>query len=340
MGSLGQEALIVKAAYYERQGNAADVLVIGNLPDPEPSFGEVRVKVVFSGLNPTDIKARTGFAGRPMPFPRIVPHQDGAGIIDKVGVGVSESRIGDRVWLYKAQTGQPFGSAAEYITLPSAHAVPLAENVSFEIGASLGIAGITAHRCLFADGDVRGRRVLVQGGGGAVGTAAILLAKWAGAWVAATVSRDAQAEVARNAGADLVINRHSENIAARVKEATRDRGVERIVDVDLANNVDTDIACLAPSGVVTAYATEDPQAKLTMPFLRSMFGGYAVRFVFLYTIPHRAFQDAVDDVSACAASGAYQPKIGLTLPLEKIADAHLAQEGGRVVGKILLSIHS
>jgi NADPH:quinone reductase len=174
-------------------------------------------------------------------------------------------------------------------TLPSAHAVPLAENVSFEIGASLGIAGITAHRCLFADGDVRGRRVLVQGGGGAVGTAAILLAKWAGAWVAATVSRDAQAEVARNAGADLVINRHSENIAARVKEATRDRGVERIVDVDLANNVDTDIACLAPSGVVTAYATEDPQAKLTMPFLRSMFGGYAVRFVFLYTIPHRAF---------------------------------------------------
>jgi NADPH:quinone reductase len=209
-----------------------------------------------------------------------VPHQDGAGIIDKVGVGVSESRIGDRVWLYKAQTGQPFGSAAEYVTLPSAHAVPLAENVSFEIGASLGIAGITAHRCLFADGDVRGRRVLVQGGGGAVGTAAILLAKWAGAWVAATVSRDEQAEVARNAGADLVINRHSENIAARVKEATRDSGVERI-DVDLANNVDTDIACLAPSGVVTAYATDDPHAKLTMPFLRSMFGGYAVRFVFL-----------------------------------------------------------
>jgi NADPH:quinone reductase len=105
----------VKAAYYERPGSAADVLVIGNLPDPEPSFGEVRVKVVFSGLNPTDIETRTGFAGRPMPFPRIVPHQDGAGIIDKVGVGVSESRIGDRVWLYKAQTGQPFGSAAEYV---------------------------------------------------------------------------------------------------------------------------------------------------------------------------------------------------------------------------------
>lgn len=328
----------MRAAYYDRQGPADEVLTVGDLPDPEPGFGEVRVKVAVSGLNPTDLKTRTGFAGAPMPFPRIVPHQDGAGTIDKVGPGVSEKRIGERVWLYKAQAGRPYGTAAEFIVLPSDFAVTLPDNASFEIGASLGIAAITAHRCLFADGDIRGRRVLVQGGGGAVGTAAILLAKWAGAWVAATVSRPDQEKVALDAGADLVINRHSEDIAAVIKKVTGGAGVERIVDVDLANNVNVDIACLAPSGVVTAYATDNPTAKLEMPFLKTMFGGYAFRFVFFYSIPDEAFRTAVREVTACVAAGAYRPAIGLQLPLEQIADAHANQESGKVVGKILLSI--
>ena len=328
----------MRAAYYDRQGPADDVLTIGDLPDPEPGCGQVRVKVAVSGLNPTDIKTRTGFAGAPMPFSRIVPHQDGAGTIDKVGPGVSDSRIGERVWLFKAQTGQPFGTAAEFVILPSSHAVPLAGDAPFETGATLGIAAITAHRCLFADGDVRGRYVLVQGGGGAVGTAAILLAKWAGARVAATVSRDEQAEVARAAGAELIIYRKTEDVASRIRKWTGGRGVERIVDVDMAANIDSDIACLAPSGVVTAYATEDPQVRLSMPFLKTMFGGYAFRFVFFYSIPDEAVQHAIRDVSACVASGVYRPEIAMVVPLERIADAHKAQEAGTHVGKILISL--
>ncbi|MFT4198290.1 MAG: NADPH:quinone reductase [Pseudoxanthomonas sp.] len=328
----------MKAAYYDQQGAADEVLHVGELPDSQPGFGEVRVQVAMSGLNPTDIKTRTGFAGAPMPFARIVPHQDGAGIIDKAGPGVPQSRVGERVWVYKAQTGQPFGTAAQYVTLPASQAVPLGSEASFEVGASLGIAAITAHRCLFADGDLRGRRVLIQGGAGAVGSAAILLAKWAGAWVATTVSRDEQAQVAREVGADLVINRRQEDVAARIKEATADAGVDRIVDVDLASNARIDVACLAPSGVVAAYATEDPQATLSLPFLPTMFGGYVFRFVFFYSIPDDALQSAVREISACVASGAYRPKIGLVLPLERIAQAHWAQESGNIVGKILLSI--
>lgn len=326
------------AAYYDRQGTADDVLVVGELADPEPGFGEVRVRVAISGVNPTDIKARTGFAGAPMAFPRIVPHHDGAGTIDKIGPGVPEARLGERVWLYRAQYGRPYGTAAEFVVLPSNLAVPLPDNTSFETGACLGVAAITAHRCLFADGDVRGRRVLVQGGGGAVGTAAILLAKWAGAWVAATVSRPEQEKVALDAGADLVINRHSEDVAAAIRNATGDAGVDRIVDVDLANNVDVDIACLAPGGVVTAYATEDPTAKLTMPFRTAMFGSYVFRFVFFTTIPDAAFQLAVKEVTACVAAGRYRPHIGLEVPMQHIAQAHAAQESGKIVGKILVRV--
>ncbi len=326
------------AAYYDRQGTADDVLVVGALADPEPGFGEVRVKVAISGVNPTDIKARTGFAGAPMAFPRIVPHHDGAGTIDKIGPGVPEARLGERVWLYRAQYGRPYGTAAEFVVLPSSLAVPLPDNTSFETGACLGVAAITAHRCLFADGDVRGRRVLVQGGGGAVGTAAILLAKWAGAWVAATVSRPEQEKVALEAGADLIINRHSEHVAAAIRNATENAGVDRIVDVDLANNVDVDIACLAPGGVVTAYATEDPAARLTMPFRTAMFGSYVFRFVFFTTIPDAAFQLAVKEVTACVAAGRYRPHIGLEVPMQHIAQAHAAQESGKIVGKILVRV--
>nr|WP_246513620.1 NADPH:quinone reductase [Azospirillum picis] len=311
---------------------------IGTLPDPEPGFGEVRVRVEASGLNPSDIKTRTGFAGAPMPFPRIVPHQDGAGTIDRLGPGVPPARLGERVWLYKAQTGKAFGSAADLVVVPSAHAVPLPDTASFDIGACLGVAAMTAHRCLFADGDLRGRRVLVQGGAGAVGTAAILLAKWAGAWVAVTVSREEQAAVAKAAGADLVINRHRESVTDGLLAATGSNGVARIVDVDLTANIGTAVACLARDGVVAAYSTEDPQATLSIPFLPALRGGFAFRFVYVYTMPEAALRQAAEEISACVASGAYSPAIAMKLPLDRIAEAHEAQESGKAIGKILIGL--
>ncbi|CAJ0571085.1 unnamed protein product, partial [Mesorhabditis spiculigera] len=238
---------IHESRFYERQGPAHEVLCIAEIPDPQPGPGEVRVRVHVSGLNPTDLKARTGFSSA-MPFTRIIPHQDGAGVIDAVGDPKEASRVGQRVWVYEAQYGRPAGTAADYVVVPSAQAVPLPDNVSFEVGASLGIPALTAHRCLFADGDIRSRNVLVQAGAGVVGTAAILLAKWAGAWVAATVRNEEQAAVARAAGADLVLNRLNEDVAAVVKARTGNTGVDRIVDVNVKANLDIDIACLAPGG--------------------------------------------------------------------------------------------
>ncbi|PND25973.1 NADPH:quinone reductase [Sinorhizobium sp. M4_45] len=330
----------MRAAFYDRQGSAKEVLSIGELPDPQPGAGEVRVRVVASGINPSDIKARIGFGGKLMPFPRIVPHQDGAGIIDAVGPGVPPSRVGERVWVYMAQWGRASGTAAELVVVPSAQAVRLADNVSFEIGASLGVPAMTAHRCLFADGDLRGKRVLIQGGAGAVGNAAILLAKWVGAWVAATVSREEQAEVARAVGADLVLNRHDEDVSQALRSATGGHGVDRIVDVDISANIDVAIASLARDGVVSAYSTESPDAKLTIPFFPALLGGFSFRFVYVYTMPEAAMWYAIEEVSACAASGAYAPRIAKTYALDEVAEAHERQESGKAVGKVLLRIQN
>jgi len=328
----------MKAAYYERQGAPREVLMVGALPDPEPGNGEVRVRVHVSGLNPTDTKKRGGFAGAPMGFPRIVPHQDGAGVIDRVGPGVAESRLGERVWLYEAQFGRAGGTAAQYTVVPSLQAVTLADEFPFEVGACLGIPGMTAHRCLFADGDPRGLRVLVHGGGGAVGLAAIMLGKWAGAWVATTVSRPEQEAIARAAGADLVINRKTEDVPARVRQETKNAGVDRVVDVNLVANVEIDMACLANNGTVSAYATEGPGSVLSIPFLSAMVRGFVFRLVLVYAMPEQAHRDAVHAVNACLAAGAYRPVIGMRVPLDRVAEAHEAQESGKVVGKILLDI--
>lgn len=326
----------MKAVYYERQGAARDVLVLGEVPVPEPGPGEVRVRVYVSGLNPTDVKARTGFSSS-MAFPRIVPHQDGAGIIDAVGEQVSAERIGERVWIYEAQHGSADGTAAEYVVVPSLQAVTLPENTSFDIGAALGIPALTAHHCLFADGELRGRRVLVHGGAGVVGTAAILLAKWAGAWVATTVAGEMQAEVARANGADLIIDRFEENVADVVLLATDGAGVERIVDVNVKSNLDTDLRCLAQDGVISAYAVDGAEDALSLPMLRAMMQGVVLRFVYIYHVPDEAKKAAITDINQCLAAGAYKPRIGLNLALDRIAEAHEALESGRVLGKVLIS---
>ncbi|MGE4759873.1 NADPH:quinone reductase [Yersinia enterocolitica] len=328
----------MKAAFYEKCGAAHDVLLISELPDPIPGPGEVRVRIAFSGLNPTDIKSRTGFAGSKQKFPRIIPHQDGSGVIDMVGSGVTAERIGQKVWVYEAQSGRASGTAAQYVVIPSQNAVVLPDNVSFETGACLGIPAMTAHRCLFADGDLRGKWVLIQGGAGAVGTAAILLSKWAGARVITTVSRPEQENVVRKLGADIIVNRHTEDVAERVKQATGGFGVDRIVDVDLVSNLNTDVTCLKKSGVISAYATEEPSAQLHIPFLKTMFEGFVFRFVFVYTMPEEARNEAIRDITACLRMEAYTPEIALTLPLADIAVGHEAMEQSKAIGKILISL--
>lgn len=327
----------MRAIYYDRQGPADDVLILGDLPRPCPQPGEVLVRVHVSGLNPTDVKARTGFSSA-MRHARTIPHQDGAGVIEAVGAGVSPARIGERVWVFEAQSGSAEGTAAEFVTIPAAQAVPLPSGTSFEVGASLGIPALTAHRCLFADGNLEGRNILVQGGAGVVGSAAIQLAKWAGAWVAATVLAPEHAEIARNAGADLVLDLRNDGIAAKIAEATAGAGVHRIVDVDVAANLEIDLACLANGGVISAYAMRDAADTCPIPLLRAMIAGAVLRFVYIYTVPPAAKAAAIADINAALAAGAYAPGIGLIVPLHRTAEAHLALERGAVTGKALIQV--
>jgi NADPH2:quinone reductase len=325
----------MRAAWYEKHGPAADVLTSGEMPVPEPGPGEVRVRVVASGLNPTDVKARAG--SRPLGFPRVVPHQDGAGVIDKVGRGVPASRVGERVWLYIVQWQRAWGTAAEFTVVPAARAVTLPTNTRFAEGACLGIPAVTAHRCLFADGPVAGQTVLVTGGAGAVGHYAVQLAKWAGATVIATVSSTEKAALALAAGADHTVNYKTGDAAATILELTGGVGVDRIVEVDFGGNVTVSAKVLKVNGTIASYASMGaPEPKL--PFYALMSKNAAIRPVLIYTMPERAKDEAVRDISHLVATGRLVHVIGARFPLERIVEAHQAQEGGKVTGNIVIDV--
>src|SRR4051812_31123632 len=221
-------AASMRAAWYERQGAAADVLQIGERDRPEPGPGEVRVRIHASGINPSDTYGRAGT--QPMAFPWVIPHQDGAGVIDAVGADVAPQRIGERVWVYEATYNRQGGTAADYCVVPAARAVRLPDGVDFEVGACLGIPAMTAHRAIFADGPVDGQTVLVTGGAGAVGSTAIQLLVWGGAAVLATVSSEEKASAARASGAAHVINYREQDVAAEVARLSGGAGVDRVVE--------------------------------------------------------------------------------------------------------------
>ena len=225
----------MRAVWYEENGDAS-VLQVGEMPDPQPGPGEVRVRVVTSGVNPSDWKRRQGTTAR-IDHPRVIPNQDGGGIIDMVGDGVPASRIGERVWLYQSQFGRAFGTAAEYTVQPSSRAIRMPDNVDFALAAGLGVPALTAHRCVFADGPLDGKTVLVPGGAGAVGNMALQMARLGGAErIISTVSGDAKAEIARQAGAQHTVNYRTEDTAARILEITNGEGVDLIVEVDYSGN--------------------------------------------------------------------------------------------------------
>jgi len=329
----------LRAAYYERKGPAPKVIVLGELPDPQPGPGEVRVKLRFSGINPTDTKLRGGWDGNmEMPFPRVIPHQDGAGVVDAVGPGVPQSRLRERVWVYEAQRGRAFGTAAEYVVVPSENAVTLPESASFETGACLGIAGMTAHRCLFQDGGIQGQTVLVAGGAGAVGHAAIQLAKWGGARVASTVSRPEQEKLAREAGADLVVSRKTEDAAARIKAFTRGLGLDRVVEVAFEANLELNRAVLKANGVISTYSSGPPESAPRIPFTAMMRQGISVHFILVYVMPREAHWAAARDLNAAIDTGCYRPHVAGLFKLDETAKAHEAQESGGTVGKLLIGV--
>jgi len=319
----------MRAVWYDRPGPAAEVLQAGELPDPVPGPGEVRVRLSFSGINPGDTKKRADWVGYGMPYPRVIPHSDGAGVIDAVGDGVDPGRRGRQVWVYGAQSYRPFGTAAELTVVPAARAVDLPGNVSHEVGASLGIPGITAHRAVFADGPVTGRTVLVHGVLGGVGSLAAQLAIRAGATVIGTVrhGRDLPA-----AAVPAIALDQPDAVAAIRAHAPG--GIDRIIEVAFAENIDLDAAVAHNDTIIAAYATGHDRPAL--PFWPMLFNNITIRLLGSDDFPAEAKRQAADDLTAAAADGALSIPVE-AFPLDQAAAAHDRVDAGSRA-RILLTI--
>ncbi len=325
----------MKAVWYEQNGGA-EVLQYGEMPDPQPGQGEVLVRVATSGVNPSDWKRRQGVTAL-IPFPRVIPNQDGAGVIEAVGDGVNQSRIGERVWLFESQFGRPFGTGAEYTVQPSGHAVRLPDGTDFAAAAGLGVPAMTAHRCVFSDGPVTGKTVMVTGGAGAVGHYAVQLAKLGGAAVITTVSSDEKAQIARDAGADHTINYREENTSERILELTSGDGVDLVVEVDMAANFPVSQQVLKRSGVLAVYfagSSDGPAVPL-----RFNSTNITIRMVLVYDMPDFAKAAAVADITSWLEQGKLAPFAGPHFSLEQLKDAHLAVENG-AIGKVIVDVGS
>ncbi|MFE2040608.1 NADPH:quinone reductase [Streptomyces sp. NPDC059477] len=322
------------ASWYDQWGPAAEVLTVGELPDPEPGPGEVRVRVRVSGVNPGDTKKRSGWMSTSMPFPRVIPHSDAAGVLDAVGDGVDSSRIGQRVWVHGAQSYRPFGTAAQYTVVPQDLAVPLPGHLSDDLGASLGIPGITAHRAVFADGPVDGATVLVQGVLGSVGSLAAQLARWGGATVIGTVTRSADLDRVDPAVVSHTVALDQDDPAGSLRAHVPD-GVDRIIEVAFSDNADLDAAVIAGNGVIACYATRDGRPRL--PFWELLFANVTLRLLGSDDFPARARSQAARDLTAAAAVGDLHIDIAARYPLRDIAQAHDRVDAGSR-GRVLVTL--
>ncbi len=320
----------MRAATYRGTGDSG-VLSVDEVPTPDPGPGEVRVRITCSGVNPTDWKTRSGLTGRTPSEPQ-VPHQDGAGVVDAVGEGVVDRHVGQRVWVYLAALDNRWGTAAEHSVVPAGRTVPLPDGATDELGASLGVPAVTAAHCLGGvPGRLRDATVLVTGGAGAVGHYAIELAKHGGARVVTTVSSPEKAELARAAGADLVVDYRRPGFVDEVRSFTAT--VDRVVEVALGANLELDLALCHPGTEIVTYATEEHDPVL--PTRRLMTANATIRFVLLYGVPHQQLADAVGWVDRAVQDGALSLLPLHRFPLDEVAAAQDAVEGG-AVGKVLV----
>lgn len=324
----------MRAVWYDRQGPAGEVLTYGELPTPSPGPGEVLVRLATSGVNPSDWKSRSG-RGRPMAFPRVIPHSDGAGHVEAVGEGVPRQRIGQRVWTWNGQWKRAFGTAAEYIALPSEQAVPLPEDTGFAEGACLGIPALTALHALLTDGGVTGQRVLVTGGAGSVGHYAIQFARLLGAaQVIATVSGEAKAAHAMAAGADQTVNYRSEDVAERVLALSGGAGVDRVVEVDVTSGAALLPRLMAPGGVCAVYGANGADA--TVNFGAAIMRGIALRFFIVYELTPAQRATAIGALTPWLERGLVRHAVAAHAPLADCAAAQDAVEKGAYIGNLVL----
>jgi NADPH2:quinone reductase len=325
----------MRAAYYETNGAAREVLRLAEVETPQPGRGEVRVRLAASGVNPSDVKSRAGLT-RKIAFPRVIPHSDGAGEIDRVGEGVPPSRVGERVWVWNGQWRRPFGTAAEAIVLPSEQAVPLPANISMEAGACFGIPAYTAYQAVLLTGAEDGSTVLVAAGVGAVGHYAIQFAKKRKATVITTVSSQAKAEIARRAGADHVIDYKREDVGQRVMAITGKRGVDAVIEVDLAANGRLLPNVLAPAGVVAIYGSG--AAETSIPFQFLLQNSIALKFFLVYLMPREERARATAAITRMLERGELIHNVAQSFDLGDIVAAHEAVEAGKAMGNIVIRI--
>jgi len=318
----------MKAAWFEAFGDASTVLTVGEMETPRAGEGEVLVKLHASGVNPSDVKKRAGAFPDLLDGGPVIPHSDGAGVITAVGDGVDSALIGQRVFVYQAQYGRRFGTAAEYVALPVERAPVLPEEASFEVGACIGIPIMTAHRCVFADGDVAGQLVLVTGGAGRVGYYAIQWLRLAGAEIVATASNEEDQALCRSLGADHVVNHRDQNWGDDVLTVTGGRKVDRVVDVEFGASLPEVLKCIRIGGVIATYSSTVVPAP-TLPFRDMMFMDLTVRMVIVYAMPEAAKEQAVRETAAALAEGKLEHRIAHSLPLSQIARSHeLIEQGG------------
>lgn len=323
----------MRAAYYEKNGSARDVMRVGELPTPQAGPGEVRVKLAASSVNPSDVKSRQG--SRKITVPQLIPQSDGAGVIDQAGDGVPKSRIGERVWVWNGQWKRPFGTAAEYIALPTAMAVPLPDETSFEAGACLGIPAMTATHAVTLSGAAKGTTLLISGGAGAVAQYAIQFAKHQGATVITTISSTEKAAAAREAGADHTINYRTENVGERVMDITGKRGVDAVVEMDLSANAKLLPGVLRPKGSVIVYGTNG-EATIPAPFC--LVNTIRLQFFLVYELDARERAATIATITDGLTQGWLKHRIAQpAYKLDDIVAAHEAVEKGSL-GNVVVRI--
>ena len=327
----------MKATWFETFGEPKDVLEVGHKDDPIVQDNEVLVDLRVSAVNPSDEKKRAGSFPDLLDDGFIIPHSDGAGIIVEVGKNISRNRIGERVWVYQGQFERRYGTAADLISIDSIRAPNLPENISFDVGACLGIPLMTAHRCVFADGSVKGKRLLITGGAGRVGYYTIQLAKNDGAFVIATASNEEDKKSCLNIGADAVVNHKEKNWGRHILEITKGKKIHRAIDVDFGANLTEVLSCLRTGAIIATYASmQNPEPKI--PFFKMMYMALSIRLIIVYSMPEKAKFNAIKDISNLLSKDQIKHRIAYKVSLDEIHKSHEIIREGNARGGVLIEI--
>ena len=325
----------MKAAWYNSFGSAEEVINVGEFDTPEPSAGEVKIRVYASGVNPSDTKKRLGANPALLDDGPVIPNSDGAGEIGSVGGGVSSSRVGERVWVYNAQYGRQLGTSAEFVCLPSEHAIILPDSADYSTGAMMGIPAMTSHRCVFSDGSVDGQTLLITGGAGRVGYYAIEWAKHYGATVIATASSEGSREQCVKAGADFVVGHPSDETVSEIMDYTDGKKIDRIIEGDFGANLLPILDILKTSGTIATYSSMTDMNP-SIPFIRMMFMDITIRMVLVYAMPDHAKAHAAKDIITMLSQNSFTNRVAREFSLDNIPDAHKLIERGKAHGSVII----